>query len=131
MHSISRRSLLYGVATATALGANDRVNVAVVGLGGRGTAHVDYLLRNPNARIGAVYDVNQAAQERAVATVERATGLKPKVYGDMRELFEDKEIDAVSMATPNHWHALGPSGRARPAKTSMSRSQPVITFGKV
>ena len=90
-----------------ALGAGDRVNAAVVGVGGRGMAHVSFLLRQPNVHVAAVCDVNQAAQERAVAAVEKAKGHKPRVYSDMRRLFEDKQIDAVSMATPNHWHALG------------------------
>jgi predicted dehydrogenase len=61
----------------------------------------------PGAHIAAVCDVNQAAQERAVAMVEKLQGHKPAVFSDMRKLFEDKSIDAVTMATPNHWHALG------------------------
>ena len=88
------------------LGANDKVNVAVIGVGGRGTAHLGYYATLDQAHIAAVCDPNQAAQERAVARVEKARGHKPKVYSDMREVFADKTIDAVSIATPNHWHAL-------------------------
>ena len=51
-------------------------------------------------------DVNQAQTERAVALAEKDQGTKPKVYEDMRRVFDDKDIDAVSIATPNHWHAL-------------------------
>lgn len=87
------------------LGANDRINVAVVGIGGRGTGHVNEYMKL-DCHMAAVCDVNQAAQERAAALVERVKGHKPKVYGDMRQLFSDKDIDAVSIATPNHWHAL-------------------------
>ena len=54
-----------------------------------------------------IHEYREAAQERAVAQVEKMQGHKPKVYSDMRRLFEDREIQAVSMATPNHWHALG------------------------
>jgi predicted dehydrogenase len=92
--------------TSRILGANDRVEIAVVGVGGRGTGHLNEYAKLPDCRIAGVCDVNQAAQERAVALVERLTGHKPKVFSDMRKLYEDKEIQAVSIATPNHWHAL-------------------------
>jgi predicted dehydrogenase len=90
----------------SALGANEKVNLAVIGVGGRGRAHVSQFLLQSAANVVAVCDVNTAQTERAVAQVEKATGRKPKVYEDMRKLFEDKDIDAVSTATPNHWHAL-------------------------
>jgi predicted dehydrogenase len=88
------------------MGANDKVNLAIIGLGGRGKAHVNYFLSIPDANIGAICDVNQEQTERVQATVEKATGRKPVVFEDMRKLFEDKSIDAVSTAVPNHWHAL-------------------------
>jgi predicted dehydrogenase len=97
---------LAAVPVARVLGASDRVNVAVIGVGGRGTDHINILAAQPNCRIAAVCDVNQAAQERAVAMVARLQGHKPTAYGDMRKLFEDKGVDAVTTATPNHWHAL-------------------------
>ena len=112
MESKDRRQFLQGASLAAlaprarVLGANERVNVAVIGVGGRGTAHLGYYATLDGAHIAAVCDVNQAAQERAVARVEKARGHKPKVYSDMREVFADKSIDAVSIATPNHWHAL-------------------------
>ncbi len=118
MSRIERRSFLIapfqlaaavGITGAGAkiLGANDTVHVAVVGIGGRGRDHIQSFGRQENCRIDAVCDVNQEARERAVALVEKAQGHKPKEYSDMRRLFEDKQIDAVSFATPNHWHALG------------------------
>ncbi|MCC6365852.1 MAG: Gfo/Idh/MocA family oxidoreductase [Bryobacterales bacterium] len=91
--------------TSRILGANDRVNIAVIGVGGRGTAHVNEYSKL-ECHIAAICDVNQAAQERAVALVERNKGHKPEVFTDMRKLFESKNVDAVSIATPNHWHAL-------------------------
>jgi predicted dehydrogenase len=94
------------LAAARALGANDKVNVAIVGIGGRGRAHVNEYLKQEGARIGALCDVDTAQTERAVAMVDKAQGYKPKVYQDLRKLYEDKEINAVSIATPNHWHAL-------------------------
>jgi predicted dehydrogenase len=89
-----------------ALGANNRVNIAVIGAGGRGTNHLQEYVKLAGARVVAVVDVNQAAQEKGAALVEKATGEKPKTYYDMREAFQDKNIDAVSIATPNHWHVL-------------------------
>ena len=89
------------------LGANDRVNLAVVGVGGRGRDHIDGYAKLPQCRIAAVCDVDQAGRERGVAQVEKLLSYQPKQYTDMRRLFEDKDIDAVSFATPNHWHALG------------------------
>jgi predicted dehydrogenase len=104
---MQRRTFLIGSTMALpAMGAGSKVNVAVVGLGSRGTVHTQEYLGAPNARVAAVCDVNSAATERVEQLVYKASGTKPKVYSSMRKLFEDKEIDAVSIATPNHWHAL-------------------------
>ena len=111
----SRRTFLRtaGAAAMTAasysrvMGANDTVNVAVVGLGGRGQNHMDAYMDVAGAHITALCDVNQAALERAQAKVAKQTGAaSPKGYGDMRDVFADKNVDAVSMPLPNHWHAL-------------------------
>jgi predicted dehydrogenase len=89
------------------LGANDRINVGIVGLGGRGTNHIQsYSSLDSESRIAALCDVNQSARERATALVRKLRGYEPKEYSDMRALFESKEIDAVSLPLPNHWHAL-------------------------
>lgn len=110
MRTVSRRSFFQGAALAFSatrvMGANDRINVGIVGLGGRGNAHVGYYLSIPESRIAALCDVNQAARERQQTRLVRETSEKGKEYADMRELFADKDIDAVSIATPNHWHAL-------------------------
>jgi predicted dehydrogenase len=87
-------------------GADDKINVAVVGLGGRGQNHMSAYGKIPGARIVALCDVNQPALERGQAKVKRETGEEPKGYKDMREVFDDKNIQAVSMPVPNHWHAL-------------------------
>jgi hypothetical protein len=61
----------------------------------------------PDARVAGLCDIDQAARERAQATLQRITsGEKAKEFEDMREAFADPGIDAVSIATPNHWHAL-------------------------
>jgi predicted dehydrogenase len=107
----SRRRFVQAAAAATArfpvLGANDRVQLGIVGLGGRGADHMNYYSKlATDARIAAVCDVNQTARERAVALVQKLGGPAPKEYADMRAMFESREVDAVSVATPNHWHAL-------------------------
>ncbi|HYM11618.1 MAG TPA: Gfo/Idh/MocA family oxidoreductase [Bryobacterales bacterium] len=108
-----RRRFVQAAAAAIAtaqfpiLGANDRIQVGIIGLGGRGTNHIDYYSSlDTDCRIAAVCDVNQAARERAVARIQKAKGYVPKDYDDMRTVFASKDVDAVSIATPNHWHAL-------------------------
>jgi predicted dehydrogenase len=113
MSSTPRRQFVQAAAAAIAtarfpiLGANDRVNLGIVGLGGRGNDHMNfYGTLDTDCRIAAVCDVNQAARERAVAKIQKEKGHQPKDYADMRTMFESKDLDAVSVATPNHWHAL-------------------------
>ncbi len=109
--TIARRTFLQTTAAiATSqfpiLGANDRVQVGIVGLGGRGNNHMDYYSSIDECRIAAVCDVNQTARERAIAKINKAKGYNPTEFADMRKLFESKEVDAVSLPLPNHWHAL-------------------------
>jgi predicted dehydrogenase len=100
-----------GAVTAAAAsrvwGANDKINVAIVGLGGRGTNHLDAYSKMPEARVAALCDVNQAAREVAQARLAKnGYTEKAKETEDMRQAFADPNVDAVSIATPNHWHAL-------------------------
>ena len=89
------------------LGANDRINVGQVGVGSRGSDHIQfYSSLDADCRVVAVCDVNQAARERAVAQVQKLKGTTPAEFDDMRKMFESKDVDAVSITTPNHWHAL-------------------------
>src|SRR5260370_9781337 len=93
------RPFLVGSAMALPMmGANEKVNVAVVGVGGRGSAHVREYLTIPGARVAALCDVNTAATERNEQVVLKGQGAKPKVYQDLRKLYEDKEIDAVKLS---------------------------------
>ena len=109
-HPTTRRFFI-GAATAAAAtrvwGANDKANIGIVGLGGRGTNHLDaYSMHVPKARVAGLCDVNQAAREMAQTRLQKNGGDKAKEFEDMRQLFADPGIDAVSIATPNHWHAL-------------------------
>jgi predicted dehydrogenase len=109
-HPTSRRFFI-GAATAAAAsrvwGANDKINVAIVGLGGRGRNHLSEYSRSvPGARVAALCDVNQAAREEAQALLLKNGGEKAKEVENMKDVFADPGVDAVSIATPNHWHAL-------------------------
>src|SRR5208283_5692893 len=83
-------------------GANDRVRVAVCGLHGRGKDHIDGFSRVPNVEIAALCDVDENVLRKRLGEVSG----KPQIYVDIRKLLEDKSIDAISIATPNHWHSL-------------------------
>ena len=106
----STRRFFVGAATAAAAsrvwGANDRINVGIVGVGGRGGDHLRVYSQLPGARVVGVCDVSQAARERAQAMLLKNTGEKAREFEDMREVYADSKVDAVSIATPNHWHAL-------------------------
>ncbi len=88
------------------LGANDRVRVAVCGLRGRGNDHIHGFARVPSVELAALCDVDENVLSQRLGTVEKLGLPKPKSYVDVRKLLEDKDIDAISIATPNHWHSL-------------------------
>jgi predicted dehydrogenase len=87
-------------------GANDRVRVAVIGVGSRGNAHIREYSPIANVEIAALVDPDGRRTEEAAAAVFKRTGKQPKIESDMRRVFDDKEIDAVSIASTNHWHTL-------------------------
>src|SRR6195256_1236443 len=83
-------------------GANDRVRVAVCGLNSRGKDHLGAFSHVPNVEIAALCDVDDTVLNKRRAEV----GGSPRTFTDVRRLLEDQSIDAISIATPNHWHAL-------------------------
>ena len=88
------------------LGANDRVRVAICGLHGRGNDHLANYAQIKNVEIAAFCDVDESVVGKRLVQMEKRGLAKPVTYSDCRKLFEDKSIDAVSIATPNHWHSL-------------------------
>ena len=88
------------------LGANDRVRVAVVGLNGRGWNHVTGFNSLSGVEIAYFCDVDENIIRKRLADAEKMDIPKPQTYADVRKLLEDKNVDAVSIATPNHWHSL-------------------------
>jgi len=88
-------------------GANDRINVAVIGIRGMGQNHIRNYRALENVNVAEICDVDENLFPERVKTHFTDKGLKrPKIYTDLRKLYEDRDIDAVSIVTPNHWHAL-------------------------
>jgi len=95
---------------ASIQGANDRINVAVIGIRGQGGSHINNFCAmkdSQNVRLKTICDVDEQFFEQRSKTIMDRTGVTPVTEWDMRRVFDDKEIDAVSFAIPNHWHALG------------------------
>ncbi len=88
-------------------GANDRVNVAQIGIHGFGQHHIDQYQALENTELAAICDVDTNLFAGVIKNHFTDKGLRePKTYLDLRDLFEDKDIDAVSITIPNHWHTL-------------------------
>jgi predicted dehydrogenase len=87
---------------------NDQLRVAVIGVNGRGKNHVDALAGNDrlNTLITTICDADSAVVGPAMKKVESKQGKAPKFEQDIRKVVEDKNIDIITIATPNHWHAL-------------------------
>ncbi|MBI4893630.1 MAG: Gfo/Idh/MocA family oxidoreductase [Acidobacteria bacterium] len=92
-------------ARSRAVAASDKVNVAIIGVRGRGKALANEFAGVAEARVAAFVDVDETVLRQVSAGYEKKWGAKPALLGDMRRVFEDKRIDAVAMATPDHWHA--------------------------
>src|SRR5262249_48159109 len=111
-HMTTRRNFLKGTLAAGAALAfpltlrgddkpSERIRIGVIGVGGQGTGNMKAHLKN----VVAVCDVDSDHLGKAKAAVEKAGG-KCAAYGDFRKLLDDKNVDAVVISTPDHWHAL-------------------------
>lgn len=107
--SISRRRFFHATGAAaaallpsTVLGANERIHLAFIGAGGMGTGHVGMCSQMHDVRIVAVCDVDEAHQRRA----RDAAGGSPDLYSDFRRVLDRRDVDAVVIATPEHWHPI-------------------------
>jgi predicted dehydrogenase len=85
---------------------NDTVRVACVGVRGQGQSHIRSYGRMPNVEIAAICDVDESVLEQRLQDAEKLTKKRPAGFTDLRKVLEDKSIDAISIATPNHNHAL-------------------------
>jgi len=88
------------------LGANDAIRIGVAGLNGRGGSHVDEFAGMKGVQITYLIDPDTRTHAKHLGTIKRKGGNTPKAIRDVRRALEDKELDAISIATPNHWHAL-------------------------
>jgi predicted dehydrogenase len=88
------------------MGSNDRLNFAVIGLNGRAYAHLSALKANKDAaRIAYVCDVDSNILKKFAAATEKEMGEAPATDKDFRHILEKKDVDAITIATPDHWHA--------------------------
>jgi predicted dehydrogenase len=88
------------------VGANDKIRIAVIGVNGRGMDHVSSYSAMKDVEIAYICDADTATFGGAVRVVEKNSGKTPATVQDMRRIFDDKSIDAVSIATGNYWHSL-------------------------
>lgn len=87
------------------VGANDRINVGVVGVNSRGLALAGNYAQQKNWNVISISDTDSRAMERCVASVEKIAGKAPRQAPDFRKALEDKDMDAIVVAMPDHWHA--------------------------
>jgi predicted dehydrogenase len=97
---------LGGSALSAAASPNDSIRIAVVGMNGRGKSHLQAFTSLPNVDLVAICDIDDQVLAKSSKFVEEKRGKAPTAYKDLRKLLEDKSIDAISIATPNHLHTL-------------------------
>ncbi len=114
MKMLSRRqfvhhSALASLATPALLKSAppDKINLAFIGPGGMGTNHIKTMCKRSDFIVSYVCDADSKRAEAAAKLIHDLTGQTPKVVSDMRRVFDDKAVQAVLMATPDHWHAPG------------------------
>src|SRR5450432_3607763 len=102
----SRRTILFAGA-GTLLGQvapSGRINLGVIGSGSRGTFVMTVFQKTPAVQVAAICDVYEPNLENALSTASKVSGTHPKSYRNYKELLADKDIHAVLIATPEHWH---------------------------
>lgn len=117
MSSLSRRRFFRGAGASAALmspsiraglanSPNNTIRVAVMGIRSRGTAHARTLAKLPNIEVAVLCDVDERLLPKIVDEVEKISGRKPRTETDIRKVLDSKDVDAIAIAAPNHWHAL-------------------------
>ncbi|MCW3095573.1 MAG: putative dehydrogenase [Chthonomonadaceae bacterium] len=123
--SISRRDLLGGaglvgaglmagilpvhsepISRRRSVGANDKLVIGLVGCGGMGAVDMNKLMEKPEVQVAALCDVDKDRMPKDIKSVTAKYGKAPDLYGDYRKMLERKDIDAIIVGTPDHWHAL-------------------------
>lgn len=106
--AVSFGSILPGFSAksyASVAGANERIKVAVMGVNSRGMALANNFARQKDCEVLYVCDVDTRAAETCIGSVEKLQKIRPKPMPDFRDALEDKEVDAMVIAAPDHWHA--------------------------
>ena len=108
-----RQSATFGIGLGLTAGLdckvfaeNEKINVACIGVRGRGNSVMRTFAANPDCEITHICDVNRSVREQRGAEMKQRTGRMPKLVNDFRDLLDDKSIDVFMVATPDHWHAL-------------------------
>jgi len=83
---------------------SDQVVLGLIGAGGRGTFVMTVFQKDPALRVGAICDIYEPNLERGLSTASKTSGNQPRAYRNYKQLLADKEIQAVLIATPEHWH---------------------------
>ena len=100
----SRAGARARAASYRTIGANDKIVAAVIGTNGRGLAHVACLTGLPNTEVAYICDVEEKALAKGIKAVGRHQQSEPKGVKDFRKVLDDKSVDAITIATPDHWH---------------------------
>jgi len=102
----TRRSFFLASGGAVAFGTapSDQVVLGLIGAGGRGTFVMTIFQKDPSLRVGAICDVYEPNLERGLSTASKIPGNQPRAYRNYKQLLADKDIQAVLIATPEHWH---------------------------
>jgi predicted dehydrogenase len=105
-HFLLSTAAMAAARTIKANPTSDKVRIALAGCGGRGMSHVKAWTSIPNVELVAICDIDDAHIAKYLGEIQKIGAKAPATYKDFRKVLEDKSIDAVSLATPNHWHAL-------------------------
>lgn len=116
MSELNRRTFLSAAAgtvataslanRASAEGPNDTVRAAILGVNGRGKAHMEGFTGTKGVKVAVLCDPDQKVLDARLSEFEKKYGYRPEGETDLRKVYDRKDIDVVSVATPNHWHAL-------------------------
>jgi len=104
--AVSSAPMIGRVARAQNTGPNDRLLCAVIGCRGRGGSHISAFSGRKDCEVAYIVDVDEKVGRQCCDSVEKRTGRRPRWVRDMRRVFDDKSVDVIGTATPNHWHAL-------------------------
>ena len=115
MNTLTRRQFVRSTALASlaapailkAAAGPDKISLAIIGPGGMGTHHIKTMCQRNDVIFPWVCDADSSRAEKAAKTIQDISGQTPKVTNDMRRVLDDKAVQAVVMATPDHWHAPG------------------------